>query len=215
MSFLNQLKSEAAALQSQQASKQQGHAENAAQTEYACRTVWMYLQELARQLNVIAPPGPKLSVDGKTPWPTMQLRDFRVDARKKYLRDREVFDYLVLGWDIVPLHGKPVAASATVNFPPDLERVQQRLGWGRIPHERHDVRHPEKNVLLAYRFDFLTQSRGSVVITPDHDNAAFNFRALNLSGFEAVNATWPAQRVGQALMDELAKRIVQQPSLFT
>lgn len=214
MSFLNQLKSQAAALQHQQAGVQRSFEESTAQTEYACQTVWVYLQELMRQLNVIAPAGPQLSVDGKTPWPAMHLKDFRFDARKKHLRGKEVFDYLTLGWDIVPQQGKPVAASVKVNFPPDLERVQKRLGLGAIPHDRQDVRDPERNALRAYRFEFLTQSRGSVVVTPDHDQASLAFRLTNLSGFELVTSTWTAQRVGSSLMDELAKRIVQQPSLF-
>lgn len=214
MSFLNQLKSQAAELQSRQAREQRNFEESTAQTEYACNTVSVYLQELARQLNVIAPPGPTLSVDGKTPWPAMRLVSFRCDARKKTLRGKEVYDYLSLGWDIVPQHGKPLLACVKVNFPPDLERVQKRLGWGAIQHERSDIRHPEKNALLAYSFEFLTQSRGSVVVTPDHDTATLAFRAMNLSGFELVQASWPARQVGQPLLDELAKRIVQQPHAF-
>ena len=214
MSFLNQLKTQAEILQSQQARQQLSVDGSLAQTEEACRSAWAYLQELGRQLKVIAPAGPALSVDGKTPWPAMRLVDFRVDARKKTLRGKEVFDYLAMGWKIVPLHGEPVSACVSVNFPPDLERVQQRLGLGRIEHERKEVRHPEKNSLLAYCFEFVTESRGGVVITPDHDKAELAFRLSNLGGFELVNTSWPARRVGPDLMDELAKRIVQQPSRF-
>lgn len=214
MSFLNQLKSQAAALQNQQAGTQRGLEENTTQTENACTSVWIYLQELARQLNVIAPPGPKLSLDGKTAWPAMKLTDFRVDARKKTLRGKEVFDHLNIGWDIVPLQGEPQFATVKVNFLPDLERVQKRLSMGAIQHDRQEIRHPEKNDLRAYVFEFRTQSRGSVMVTPDHDHATLAFRAANLRGFEIVDSHWPAQRVGQQLMDELAKLIVQQPSLF-
>ena len=70
------------------------------------------------------------------------------------------------------------------------------------------------NALLAYSFEFLTQSRGNVLVTPDHDTETLAFRAMNLSGFELVQASWPARQVGQALLDELAKRIVQQPNGF-
>ena len=214
MSFLNQLKSQAQALQSQQAQNQRSFEDNIAQTESACKSAWAYLQDLARQLNVITPMGPEFSVDGKTPWPAMRLVDFRVDARKKMLRDKEVFDYLNIGWDILPVHGKPIEASVRVNFPPDLERVQKRLQLGGIPHERKEVRHPVKNTLLAYCFEFTTQARGGVVITPDHDNGSIGFRLINLSGFEVATTRYSAPQVGSALMDELAKRIVQQPSRF-
>ena len=83
MSFLNQLKSQASALQTEQSTLQSHQAENARLTEAASKTAWLYVTELAKQLNVIGPDGPKLSLDGKTPWPAMKLVDFRVDARQK------------------------------------------------------------------------------------------------------------------------------------
>ena len=44
MSFLNQLKSQAAELQSRQAREQRNFEESTAQTEYACNTVAAYLR---------------------------------------------------------------------------------------------------------------------------------------------------------------------------
>ena len=67
MSFLNQLKSQAEALQGQRTAEDQRLGERTAQTEEACRRVLAYLQELAQQLTVIEPPGPAFSVDGRTP----------------------------------------------------------------------------------------------------------------------------------------------------
>jgi len=92
VSFLNQLKSQAKALQSQQPT---------AQVEGACQTVLHYLQDLVRQLNVIVPAAPAFSLDGKTSWPAMKLIDFKVDARKKMLRSREAFDYIGIARRIV------------------------------------------------------------------------------------------------------------------
>lgn len=47
MSFLNQLKSQASALQ-QQHGKVQNFEANMAQTEMACQKAWVYLSDLAR-----------------------------------------------------------------------------------------------------------------------------------------------------------------------
>ena len=55
MSFLNQLKSQAKALQSQQSQLQGQIEETTAQVEGACQFLQQYLQDLARQLNVIVP----------------------------------------------------------------------------------------------------------------------------------------------------------------
>lgn len=183
-------------------------------TEAAAKTAWLYVTDLAKQLNVIEPGGPTLSLDGKTPWPVMKLMAFRVDARQKKLRDQEVFDYIAMGWRIVPRDGAPVAGSVSANFPPDLQRIETRLSAGSVEHERVNVRHPEKNTLQAIRFDYLTEARGSLTITADHDAAQLVFRLANAQGFEIVHATYPADRIQSPVLDELAKLIVGQTSRF-
>lgn len=214
MSFLNQLKSQASALQAEQ-SAQQTHTEaNTRLTEAASKTAWLYVTELAKQLNVIGPTGPKLSLDGKTPWPVMKLVDFRVDARKKKLRDQEVFDYIAMGWRIVPRDGAPIGGSVSANFPPDLQRIEARLSAGTVQHDRVHVRHPEKNTLQAIRFDYVTEARGSVTITADHDAAKLAFRLANAQGFELLSTAYCADRIQSPVLDELAKLIVGQASHF-
>lgn len=214
MSFLNELKSQATALQSRQAAQLENFETNTAQTEMACQVVWKYLQDLALHLSVITPQAPRFSLDGKTPWPAMKLAGFRVDFRKKTLRDKEVYDYIAMGWDILPQSGAPVAGVVSVNFPPDLERVQKRLAFGHVEHERKDQRHPEKNTLQAIRFEYVTKARGNITVTTDHDNGHLQFRLANADGFGVVTTTWPAVRIEHALLDELAKLIVAQPSRF-
>ncbi|HSV45762.1 MAG TPA: hypothetical protein VLJ58_08240, partial [Ramlibacter sp.] len=102
MSFLHQLKNQAQALQSQQGQLQRDLEQNTALAEKACAMAWQYLDDAARQLNVISPAAPAFSLDGRTPWPAMKLCDFRVDARKKMLRGREAFDHVAVGWQILP-----------------------------------------------------------------------------------------------------------------
>lgn len=214
MSFLNQLKSQASALQEQQTQQLQNLQANTAKTELACQSVWHYLGDLAKQLNVIQPDGPKFSLDGRKHWPAMKLMDFRVDARKKKLRDKDAYDYISMGWQIVPRSGGPVQGVVSVNFPPDLERVEKRLACGGVQHERKEQRHPEKNTLQAIVFEYQTQARGYLTVTADHDEGQLEFRLANANGFDVVNATWPAERIQVELLDELAKLIVAQPSRF-
>lgn len=214
MSFLNQLKSQASALKQEQSALQGHLAESTAQTEAACRRAWSYLDDLAKQLNVIEPEGPRLSLDGKTPWPPMRLRGFRMDARKKMLRNQEVYDYVGLWWRVLPAAGNPVAAEVSVNFPPDLQRVETRLSVGHIPHERKEIRHPEKNSLLAIKFLFQTETRGSVNLTADHDKGQVLFRISNARGFDIVERTLAADAVSPAMLDELAKLMLGQPNRF-
>jgi hypothetical protein len=214
MSFLNQLKNQAKDLQTQRTEQDSLFEERTSQTEQACRAILPYLQDLARQLNVIQPPAPVFSLDGKTPWPPMKLVDFRVDARRKRVRDQEVIAYIGMGWRVVPQAGEPVGGVVSVNFPTEMQRVESRLAMGPVKHDRHEVRHPEKSVLLEVRYSYITETRASVVATADHDHGQIQFRLLNTDGFEVVNAPWPAPRIGNDVLDELAKRIVGQPNRF-
>ena len=215
MSFLNQLKSQAAALQREQSNQQKNLDENASLTEAACKRAWFYLSDLAKQLNVLKPPGPQLSLDGKTPWPEMVMADFRVDSRKKMLRNQEMYDHVGLWWRLIPRNGPVQTAAVSVNFPPDQQRVETRLSYGQVRHERKEVRHPEKNSLLAIRFEYLTESRGSVTLTPNHDRCEIAVRVVNTHGFEIINLTKTTQEFSPAALDELAKMVLDQPNRFT
>ena len=214
MSFLNQLKSQASAMQTQQVAQQQNLESNTKQTELACQTVALYLADLVTQLNVIQPAGPALSLDGRASWPAMKLVDFRLDVRKKKLRDRDVYDYIALGWQIVPQAGGVATGVVSVNFPPDLERVEKRLGHGGVRFERKDIRYPETNKLQAVRFEYEAQARGYVTVTADHDVARLQFRLANVNGFDILNASWDAARVQTDILDELAKLLVGQTNRF-
>lgn len=214
MSFLNQLKQQAQSLQSQQTAQVQDLAANTATTETACQRIWHYFDDLQRQLNVIEPAATTLSLDGKAHWPAMKQTGFRFDARKKMLRDREVFDYLALGWRLMPREAGAGKGQVKVNFPPDLERVERRLRAGHVPHERQEQRHPQTNGLQAIVFEHEMSARASVMVTADHDQAVLQFRLAGVHGLEIESTRYRAEQVNAAVLDELAKLIVGQASSF-
>lgn len=218
MSFLSELKSRAHALQGLAQGTQHDLVANTQACELACRTALVYLQDLCAQLNVIQPPAAgAYSLDGKAPFAAstaLVQRNFRCDARRKMLRNAEVFDYIGVGWDLQPGSGRVATHTVTVNFPPELERVTQRLSVGQVPHERKEQRHPETGKLLAYVFDCQTEARAFITLTPDHDGGGIAFRVSNVGGFGALHTSYPAAQVTTALMDELAKKLLGQPSRF-
>jgi hypothetical protein len=70
LSFLNQLKQQANALQNKQIAELQNIEANTVATEWACQVTLKYLQDLAKHLSIITPEAPRFSLDGKTtsPW---------------------------------------------------------------------------------------------------------------------------------------------------
>ena len=218
MSFLSELKSRANALQGLELGAQRDLAASTEASEQACRMALVYLQDLCAQLNVIQPLAPEVySLDGKAPFAAssaLAQRNFRCDARRKLLRGAEVCDYIGVGWDLLPATGQVATHSVSVNFPPDLTRVTEHLAVGRIAHERKEQRHPATGKLLAYVFDYQTEARAFVTLTPDHDTGQIAFRLTNVGGFGVLNARYAAAQVTNRLMDELAKKLVGQPSRF-
>lgn len=214
MTFLNQLKAQAQQVQTAQQAQQQTVLVHTQAVENAVQTAWRYLDELARQLNVLSPDGPAWNLDGRTGWPALVLREFRVDARKKKLGDREVFDYVAMAWEVVPRMGKPVGGSVSANFPPDVTRIENRLAAGSIAHQKVEVRHPEKNTLQALRYDYTTQARGSVRVVAQHESGKLEFRLAAVRSLEVLTTSYPAAQVQVAVLDELAKYIVGQDSRF-
>jgi hypothetical protein len=215
MSFLSELKRRANALQGLELGAQRDLTAGTQACEQACRVALAYLQDMCAQLIVIQPPAAgAYSLDGKVPFPALAQRNFRCDARRKMLRNAEVCDYIGVGWDLLPVIGPVATHTVTVNFPPDLERVTQRLSVGQIQHERKDLRNPDSGKLLAYVFDYQTKSRAFITLTPEHATGCIAFRVTNVGGFGVLNTTYPAAQVTTGLLDELAKKLVGQPSRF-
>ena len=214
MSYLHQLKRQAQALQSEQGALQQSAEASTQATEVACQRVWHYFNELVRQLNVIEPPASFLGLEPRKPWQGMRQTGFRFDARKKLLRDKEVFDYLAVGWQLLPGTGEVQTGSVSVNFPPDLERVQKRLAAGHVVHDRVEQRHPDSNALLAIVFEYEMAARASVMVTADHDAGQLQFRLACVGSMDVVHRALSADQVDTHLLDELAKLIVGEPNRF-
>ena len=75
MSYLNQLRTKASELQVQQGREREDLALNTSLAAAKCKTIWLYLSDLAKQLNVLAPDAPrllrpKLPLRGWMSWPS-------------------------------------------------------------------------------------------------------------------------------------------------
>ena len=72
----------------------------------------------------------------------------------------------------------------------------------------------EVEIDLEVGYVYETCTRGSVVATADHERGQVRFRLLNTQGFEVVQTTRPVAEITHDTMDELARRIVGEPSVF-
>lgn len=214
MSFLNQLKSQAQSVQAQQVVEAHGRSARIEAVERVTQRAWRYLDELAAQLRILQPDGPRLSADGKTPWPAMKASDFRTDARKKMLDGKEVFDYAIMGWTLSPKMGVVVQGSVSAVLMAEVQAIEARLASGQVQFEKVEKRVPPRNALESVRFTYATQARGTVHLKPDHEQGQVLVRLSCVTGLESRTQTWHALDFDEALLDELAKLVVGQDNRF-
>lgn len=211
MGFLDNLKQQAEALKSQQSLDTATLARNALLVDAACKTTFQYWMELAPQLNVLQPrTRVRYSLDNRTPLDNLVRGDFRVDSRRRRLRDQEVCDHVVL-------HGVQKSGQTLTlvkDFPPEIERLEARLHQGGITPDVTTVRDPDKGRLQEVRYTFKADLVIAVRLLPNHDLGTLRFQMSNFDGFETVTAEFPAHKVGSALLDELARWITGEPHQF-
>lgn len=214
MNFLNQLKAQAQSLQAVEQVQAQGRAERIESVERAAHKVWRYLDELAAQLTILQPDGPRLSADGKTPWPAMRASDFRTDARRKKEQDVELFDYIIMAWKLTPKMGVVVQGSVSAVLLAEVQAIEAKLNAAQVRYEKTERRIPPRNALESVRFDYATEARGVVRVQPRHATGQLEFTLTCVTGLEARSRVWSSSELDSTGLDELAKLIVGQDNRF-
>jgi hypothetical protein len=206
--FLDDLKRQADALRQQQSGDAAALARNVALTEAACRSVMSYFNVLIPQLNVLQPVSPAtFRLDRQHAFEGLRLSEFRLDSRLKPGREGDVFDYIVVHWQLKS--GESLQISK--DFLPEMDKLESRLQQSGATVDNEAVRNPDNGKLIERRYSFLADFVGSVRLTPDHDQARVHLLAQNLDDFESVSVDFPAIAIGSAKLDELARWIVGHP----
>ena len=211
MSFLDDLKRQAEALKAQQTGDAAALARNTALTEAACKTVFNYFNQLVQQLNVLQPAShARFMLDRQNSFDGLRLTDFRADSRRKPLRNEDVFDNLVMHWQLKT--GQKLQLMK--DFITDIEKLESRLRQSGAAVENEAVRDQDNGKLKGRRYTFVADFFASVRVTPQHDTARLQFQLQNLDGLETIGVEFPATEVGSARLDELARWIAGHPHQF-
>lgn len=216
MGFLDDLKKQAQAMQKQQRIDEAAFERNALLTDQACKTVFQYWMELARDLNVIKPPARGRWVfdaanvlDGMLEG--LRLEDFRIDSRRKRMRDLELYEHAVITcW----VHGRR-RLEIVKDFPPEADRVAARIAQAGIIVPADMLRDDLSGKFRASRFEFDADVRMGARAVPDHEQGKIQFTATNFERLESLVVDFPAQAISHEVLDELAKWWLGEPNTFT
>lgn len=211
MGYLDELKQQAAAARARQTTDFGALDRNMQLVESACTSAARYFGALAQQLNVLQPVSKLVfRFDNKHSFTSLKLCDFVADARQRKLRDADVFDHVLLRYNLKT--GSRV--SLAKDFPPEIEKLEAKLQQCGALFQSERVRNPQTGRFVETRFDIQADFRAWVKIVPDHDSGWVQFQLVNLDGFETVSISLPAFEIGSARLDELARWIVGEPNTF-
>jgi hypothetical protein len=209
--FLDDLKRQADAAKAAQNTDTASLTRNAALCDAACKTAFAYFSTLGQQLEVLQPRSKtRFRLDNKHVFDGLKCCGYRADARRKQLRGAEVFDHVVLNYQLQS--GTRLVINK--DFLPDIEKLDSRLRQSAATVDRESLRHPDNGKLQGVRYEFTADFHAFVRLTPDHDRGVLQFQIVNLDGFETMTVEFSAFEVGSARLDELARWLVGEPHQF-
>jgi hypothetical protein len=209
--YLDELKRQADAAKSQNTLDVGALERNSLVTDSACQAAFRYFVSLAQQLNVLQPAvKAEYRLDASTVFKDLRRTDFRADSRLRKVRDAEVFDHVLLGFDMK----SGTRITLAKDFPPAMDKLESRLDQCGASYESEVIRDPFSGRFVEKRYEIAADFHGTIRLIPDHDTAWIQFQIVNLDGFETVTVQFPAFEVGTARLDDLARWIVGEPSGF-
>jgi hypothetical protein len=208
MGLLDQLKQQADALRTQTSLKHSMREDNVRVVDEAMHKTFHYLLELFKQLSVIAPTNPVVyQIQGVGDMKNLRYIDSHVDSRKKKLGDAEVYDYIPfwVRW------GSSEQLTAERDMPPAITKLRDTLFAANVKFTEEEKRNEQRSlqkivfrIPVAIQVDFDCKA--------DHENRRLAFYGKNSIRLGMDDYAVPADDVNEALLEELAKMLLGQPS---
>jgi len=207
MGLLDELKKQASATQQQQQSEEQRKAKIAAEIEAAMSKTFSYLTELAKQLNVIKPATDRtFTLDGQTSFTQLRMDDFHASARRVGLKHEDPWAYVMLRFEYV--NDTPLVLKKEME---QIDRFRALLTDNGVSFECDEVMRSRDKAAPAV-FKIPQEVRATVQVTPDFATGEIVFELRNIDRFGAYALVTEAEKVDEALLEELAKYLIGQPS---
>jgi hypothetical protein len=210
MGLLDDLKRQADALKQTQAEDQQRVSENAEAIEAALSKCFKYLDDAAKQLQVLQPRSSRaFALEGVGTFDSLTMTEFFVDFRKKTRGGSEHFDYVLFRYKYVG-EGTIVTKKDT---PQSVERCNDLLWRFNLKYESDPIRNERGHTVASiYRIPRVIVA--NVRIEGNDMSGRITFELKNVERFDAMKFAFDASEVNDALLEELTKVFLGQPSQF-
>lgn len=214
MGFLDELKEQARAAQSQEPSAggapdAETLARNRRLANGACRLAHDYWKELVEHMNVLRPPSAaQYRIGARDPLEGLQCTNFRVLPQLKLMPGGEpLYETVLLAWHA---EGDKVQR-IDKEHPQEIERTRASLVQAGIQASEAPLRHAVSGRTQGTTFQFKPVVAASVRVTPLFDVGKVRLTFVNIDQLERVEGEYPAAGLRARLLDEIGRWIVGQP----
>ncbi|MBL0143892.1 MAG: hypothetical protein IPP91_17775 [Betaproteobacteria bacterium] len=205
--LLDDLKKQADALKAQDTDRTESLRSNAVAVDHALRRVFMYMNDLGKQLNVVQMPCPfiyKLPTVGDITGLT--FKDFFSDFRSKHFIDKDYYGEVHLaarcGSDKV---------LAIKKGPDEMEKFRDTLWQFNIEHKSEQYRDQRKVItheIFEVKCDFRLQAK----LEGDHESGKLKIMAKNVGDFTIDVFQMTALEFNDKAVEEFAKYFIGRPN---
>lgn len=207
MGLLDDLKKQADALKAQDVDRTESLRANAVAVDHALRRVFLYFNDLGKQLNVVKMPCSfvyKLPTVGDVKELTFQ--DFFADFRTKHFIDKDYYGE-------VHLSARALSDKVlTVKKGPDeMEKFRDALWQFNIEHKSEQYRDQRKVItheIFEVKCDFRVQAK----LEGDHENGRLKIVVKNVGDFTIDLFQLTAQEMNEKAVEEFAKYFIGRPN---
>ena len=207
MGLLDDLKKQADALKAQDVDKTESMRTTAVAVDHALRRLFLYLNDLGKQLNVVQMPSPfafDLPSVGKIDG--LVIKDFFCDFRSKHFIDKDYYGEVHVAyrcWSDKELTVK--------KGPDDMEKFRDVLWQSNIEHKSEQFRN-ERKVITHEIFKVKCDFRVQVKIDGDHESGKLKIVSKNVGGFTVDLFNILAVEMNDQGTEEFAKYFIGRPN---
>jgi hypothetical protein len=205
--LLDDLKKQADALKAQDVDKTESMRATAVAVDHALRRLFLYLNDLGKQLNVVQMPSPftfDLPTVGKIDG--LIIKDFFCDFRSKHFIDKDYYGEVHVSY--ICWSDKELTVK---KGPDDMEKFRDVLWQSNIEHKSEQYRN-ERKVITHEIFKVKCAFRVQAKIDGDHESGKLKIVSKNIGGFTVDLFNILAQEMNDQGTEEFAKYFIGRPN---
>ena len=210
MGLLDDLKRQADLVKSQQLSQQSLLEESIKLVEGKMHQTFLYLNDLLNQLAVLKPINPTVySIPGVGDFQNLGYAESFINYRKKKIGDKDYYDFITMyiKWN------SPTVLTVERDMPAMIQKVNDSL-WGfGLKFTEEKIKKPGGG-FEKMKFTVPSNVTCDITIAADHENARLTLKGKHFFRLGADELRIPAPEVNEALLEELAKMLIGQPSVL-